>query len=212
MSSFKIASLVFRTLSKPVANALKQQAKTHDIFRSLCINVAQVAHRTEMNWKMKVLGYKKEVIRPLNDARAVDAGANFLGEVFIFGVAASLIFAEQIRSRNQAKKQRTAVDDRLEDLEKEMGERKQEIEGLKVERDTLREELDVLTREADTLTAVMMQVLGKEMHQRSIAWGHQRPQISSEMIQKFENGESVDQSLKESIGLDPDSSASGKKS
>ncbi|KAJ2184607.1 hypothetical protein IW139_006504, partial [Coemansia sp. RSA 353] len=103
MSSFKIASLLFRTLSKPVANALKQQAKSHDIFRSLCINVAQLAHRTEMNWKMKVLGYKKEKIRPLNDARAVDAGANFLGEAFIFSVAVSLILAEQVRSRSQAK-------------------------------------------------------------------------------------------------------------
>ncbi|KAJ2394392.1 hypothetical protein GGI05_002056, partial [Coemansia sp. RSA 2603] len=183
-----------------------QQAKTHDIFRSLCINVAQAAHRTEMNWKMKVLGYKKEVIRPLNDARAVDAGANFLGEAFIFGVAASLIFAEQIRSRSQAKKQRTAVDDRLEDLEKEMDERKQEIENLKSERNTLREELDLLAKESDTLTAVVMQILGKEMQQRSIALGYQRPQVSSEMIQKFEHGESVDQSLKESIGLGSDSS------
>ncbi|KAJ2841983.1 hypothetical protein J3B02_005717, partial [Coemansia erecta] len=175
------------------------QAKSHDVFRSLCINVAQISHRTEMNWKMKVLGYKKEVIRPLSEARAIDAGANFLGELFIFSVAASLIFAEQLRSRSQAKRQRTAVDDRLEELEKEMGERKEEIERLRVERGLLREELDVLVNENDTLAAVVMQMLNTDMKRRSIDWGHPLPKISEDMIQKFENGENIDSSIRESM-------------
>ncbi|KAJ2600134.1 hypothetical protein FB645_002190 [Coemansia sp. IMI 203386] len=199
MSSFKIASLVFRTLSKPVANALKQQAKSHEVFRSLCINVAQVSHRTEMNWKMKVLGYKKEVIRPLSEARAIDAGANFLGELFIFSVAASLIIAEQVRSRSQAKRQRTAVDDRLDELENEMLERKEEMEKLQMERDLLRDEVDVLAKEADTLTGVVMQMLNADMKRRSIDWGHPPAQISAELIEKFENGENVDSSLRETM-------------
>lgn len=68
-----------------------------------------------MTLKMKFLGYKKEVIRPLNDARythwlarddlfllnsstrAVEAGANFLSEAFIFSVAAAVIIAESWR-------------------------------------------------------------------------------------------------------------------
>ncbi|KAJ2637863.1 hypothetical protein GGF40_002054 [Coemansia sp. RSA 1286] len=199
MSSFKIASLVFRTLSKPVANALKQQAKSHEVFRSLCINVAQVSHRTEMNWKMKVLGYKKEVIRPLSEARAIDAGANFLGELFIFSVAASLIIAEQVRSRSQAKRQRTAVDDRLDELENEMLERKEEMEKLRMERDLLRDEVDVLAKEADTLTGVVMQMLNADMKRRSIDWGHPPAQISAELIEKFGNGENVDSSLRETM-------------
>ncbi|KAI7834598.1 optic atrophy 3 protein-domain-containing protein [Kickxella alabastrina] len=199
MSSFKIASLLFRTLSKPVANALKQQAKSHDIFRSLCINVAQIAHRTEMNWKMKVLGYKKEIIRPLNDARAIDAGANFLGEAFIFSVALSLIFAEQVRSRKQAKRQRNAVDDRLEELERDMAEHKEELARVKEERGLLRQELGELTQETDTLSGVLMQVLGREMEKRGVARGHQPAQISQEMVERFENGENVDSSLREAI-------------
>ncbi|KAJ1940803.1 hypothetical protein GGF37_003826 [Kickxella alabastrina] len=199
MSSFKIASLLFRTLSKPVANALKQQAKSHDIFRSLCINVAQIAHRTEMNWKMKVLGYKKEIIRPLNDARAIDAGANFLGEAFIFSVALSLIFAEQVRSRKQAKRQRNAVDDRLEELERDMAEHKEELARVKEERGLLRQELGELTQETDTLSGVLMQVLGREMEKRGVARGHQPAQISQEMVERFENGENIDSSLREAI-------------
>ncbi|KAJ2597120.1 hypothetical protein H4R99_004632, partial [Coemansia sp. RSA 1722] len=181
------------------ANALKQQAKSHEVFRSLCINVAQVSHRTEMNWKMKVLGYKKEVIRPLSEARAIDAGANFLGELFIFSVAASLIIAEQVRSRSQAKRQRTAVDDRLDELENEMLERKEEMEKLRMERDLLRDEVDVLAKEADTLTGVVMQMLNADMKRRSIDWGHPPAQISAELIEKFGNGENVDSSLRETM-------------
>ncbi|KAJ2721727.1 hypothetical protein GGI07_003783 [Coemansia sp. Benny D115] len=213
MSSFKIASLLFRTLSKPVANALKQQAKSHDIFRSLCINVAQVAHRTEMNWKMKVLGYKKEVIRPLNDARAIDAGANFLGEAFIFGVAVSLILAEQLRSRSQVRKQRNAVDDRLDELEKNVEEQRGEIKRLEDERSLLRDEIESLSREADTLSGVLMQILSKEMSQRSAARGNPPlPQISDELVVRFENGENVDSALREAMHGSQSTQLAGKNS
>ncbi|KAG0237790.1 hypothetical protein BGW42_008411 [Actinomortierella wolfii] len=65
---------------------------------------------------MKFLGYKVEAIRPLNDARAVEMGANFLGEAIIFGVAGSLILIEQARSRKSAKDRRNYVDDTLDNL------------------------------------------------------------------------------------------------
>ncbi|KAI8323995.1 OPA3-domain-containing protein [Martensiomyces pterosporus] len=199
MSQFKIASLLFRTLSKPVANALKQQAKSHEFFRSLCINVAQLAHRTEMNWKMKVLGYKKEKIRPLNDARAVDAGANFLGEAFIFGVAVSLIFAEQLRSRNQAQRQRNAVDDRLDSLEKDIVEQGEAMSKLREERDLLRLEFEELAQETLALSSILMQVLGKDMEKWGIDHGHTPTKISKALIERFDNGEDIDSSLRDAI-------------
>ncbi|KAJ2145867.1 hypothetical protein IW136_000805 [Coemansia sp. RSA 678] len=188
MSSFKIASLLFRTLSKPVANALKQQAKSHDIFRSLCINVAQLAHRTEMNWKMKVLGYKKEKIRPLNDARAVDAGANFLGEAFIFSVAVSLILAEQVRSRGQAKRQRNAVDERLDTLEKQVSQYREELDRLEEERAILRTEVDSLSSEYATTSTILMQIIGHGMDKH----GRVPPKIDQQTVDRFLDGERVD--------------------
>ncbi|KAI9504226.1 hypothetical protein GGI25_002464 [Coemansia spiralis] len=199
MSSFKIASLLFRTLSKPVANALKQQAKSHDVFRSLCINVAQIAHRTEMTWKMNILGYKKEKIRPLNDARAIDAGANFLGEAFIFGVALSLIFAEQMRSRNQAQRRRDAVDDRLEEVEKGMREFQGELHKLQEERSQLKSDIDSLTEEAAGLSTILMHVLGKDMHKHGLERGHEPAKITQEIVDQFTNGEDVDSRLRKAI-------------
>ncbi|KAI7863521.1 hypothetical protein BDF14DRAFT_1733806 [Spinellus fusiger] len=70
-----------------------------------------------MTLKMKFLGYKTEIIRPLNDAKAVESGANFLGESFVFSVAATVIIAESWRSHSSAKHRRNHVDDALENLE-----------------------------------------------------------------------------------------------
>ncbi|KAJ2746286.1 hypothetical protein GGI20_001487 [Coemansia sp. BCRC 34301] len=198
MSSFKIASLLFRTLSKPVANALKQQAKSHDLFRSMCINVAQLAHRTEMNWKMNVLGYKKEKIRPLNDAKAIDAGANFLGEAFIFSVALSLLFAEQIRSRNQAQRQRNVVDDRLDELERGMLESKEDLRRMQDERDLLRTEVDGLAEESATLSTMLMYILSKELSRRSMERGHQPTVVSQALVDSFGSDVNADLAARES--------------
>ncbi|KAJ2616245.1 hypothetical protein H4S08_000874 [Coemansia sp. RSA 1365] len=175
-----------------VANALKQQAKSHEIFRSLCINVAQMAHRTEMNWKMHVLGYRKEKIRPLNDARAIDAGANFLGESFIFGVAVTLIFAEQIRSRNQARRRRDAIEDRLEDLETSAAKHTAVLEEFQEERRQLKEEVDNLATEAASLSIILMQVMGREMDRRGIERGRMPPKIGQDVVDRFNGGENVD--------------------
>ncbi|CAO3597210.1 unnamed protein product [Absidia cylindrospora] len=117
MSALKLGSLLVKTLAKPVANSIKVQAKQHPNFKEFCIGVAQKSHKLEMNLKMNFLGYRKEVIRPLNDARAIESGANFISEAFVFSVAASIIIAENWRSRNKDKNRRNYVDDALENLE-----------------------------------------------------------------------------------------------
>jgi len=59
-------------------------------------------------------------IRPLSDAKAIELGANFFSEAFVFMVALSLIIFENYRSRNKAKDQREVLADRLDDLEAEI--------------------------------------------------------------------------------------------
>jgi optic atrophy 3 protein len=56
-------------------------------------------------------------IRPLSEAKAVDTGATFISEAFLFGVAASLIFFESWRSRRKETSRREDVADRLAELE-----------------------------------------------------------------------------------------------
>ncbi|RUS35472.1 optic atrophy 3 protein-domain-containing protein [Jimgerdemannia flammicorona] len=117
MSTIKVGSLIVRTLAKPVANYIKNQAKQHPSFRDFCINVAQTAHRLEMTLKMNFLGYKKEVIRPLNNTKAIEMGANFLSDSIIFAVAATLITVETARSRISTNRRNHFIDDSINRLE-----------------------------------------------------------------------------------------------
>jgi optic atrophy 3 protein len=59
----------------------------------------------------------KPKIRPLSEAKAIESGANFISETFLFGVAAGLIFFESWRSRRKETNRRDDVAERLADLE-----------------------------------------------------------------------------------------------
>lgn len=56
-------------------------------------------------------------IRPLSESKAIDSGANFLSESFLFIVAGGLIVFESFRSRRKETSRREDVADRLRELE-----------------------------------------------------------------------------------------------
>lgn len=118
--ALKFTTLLVRTLSKPMASAIKALAKNNDIFKQGCIGVAQFVHKADANMRMHILGEKKFKIRPLNDNKAIDLGANFLSELFIFSVAFGLVVYELYRSRKKASDQRDAFADDIEVLQGEI--------------------------------------------------------------------------------------------
>ncbi|KAK6455243.1 optic atrophy 3 protein-domain-containing protein [Scheffersomyces xylosifermentans] len=118
--ALKLTSLLVRTVAKPIATALKSQAKEHESFRRACITIAQTVHSTDLKLRMSLLGEKKIKIRPLNDTKAVDNGATFLSELFIFSVAGSLIFYESYKSRKKATDERDALADDISVLQNEI--------------------------------------------------------------------------------------------
>ncbi|KAG2218571.1 hypothetical protein INT45_014160 [Circinella minor] len=159
MSTLKLGSLIIRTLSKPVATSIKTQAKQHAAFKEFCIGVAQRSHKLEMTLKMKFLGYKKEVIRPLNDARAVEAGANFMSEAFIFSVAASIIIAETWRSHSSNKNRRNYVDDALDNLEEDKDKLKELLELTREKQKEQEERIELLAQDNIQLRKILDEVL-----------------------------------------------------
>ena len=56
-------------------------------------------------------------IRPLSEAKAIETGANFISETFLFGVAAGLILIESWRQGRKSNQRRNDVAERLSDLE-----------------------------------------------------------------------------------------------
>ena len=76
--------------------------------------------KTEKEGTKKKDEKPKVKIRPLSDARAIELGANFFSEAFIFGVAVALLLAENYRSSRKANNRRDEVAERLDGLEAEV--------------------------------------------------------------------------------------------
>jgi len=83
-------------------------------------------------------------IRPLSEAKAIDSGANFISEAFLFCGAGGLIVFETWRSRRKEATRQRGVEERLKDLE-------QEVEGLEGERDQYRELVEDFREALDKL-------------------------------------------------------------
>ncbi|TCD66407.1 hypothetical protein EIP91_001398 [Steccherinum ochraceum] len=122
MASAKIATLVIRTLAKPISNQIKTQAKQHERFRSFCVNLAQGMYRAEVQLRTNLLGEPAKHVRPLSETRAIENGANALAEGFLFSVATALIIGETWRSSRSQSKRRDVVDEQLDDLQSKVQE------------------------------------------------------------------------------------------
>ncbi|XP_018569016.1 putative OPA3-like protein CG13603 [Anoplophora glabripennis] len=104
----KLGALLLKQISKPIANLVKEQAKSSPVFRKyVCMPPAQFYNWCEVKAKMWILNLGKPVNIPvLNEAMAIELGANLLGEGIIFTIAAGVLIAEYNRSsRKEATKE-----------------------------------------------------------------------------------------------------------
>ena len=101
----------------------------------------------------------KPRIRPLTEAKAIESGANFISETFLFSVAAGLIFFESWRSRKKETTRRDDVAERLADLEdSEKGARRALVE---LEREVLR----LRAKESGASAPNMRRILPREVYE-----------------------------------------------
>ncbi|XP_037953143.1 putative OPA3-like protein CG13603 [Teleopsis dalmanni] len=111
----KLGILAIKQISKPVANVIKANAKQSPTFRKyICMPPAQFYNWVEVKTKMWALNLGRPVtVPPLNEAMAIELGANLLGEFIIFAIGAGLLILEYARqSKNEYKKQETQKQDR----------------------------------------------------------------------------------------------------
>lgn len=131
MPLIKIGYLLIRTVAKPVANVLKNQTKNHPAFRAACARLAQSYHRTEIRLSRALNNNNNnntsngssvvvKLIRPLDEQKAIELGANFLGEALVFLVAGGILLVDgQLSSQKEAAR-RQAIEDRFTQLEEEI--------------------------------------------------------------------------------------------
>jgi len=79
----------------------------------------------------KKIESRKPRIRPLSEAKAIETGANFAAETFIFAVGISVIVVEQWRQRRKARNQRDDIREDLQELQEELRTVKAELTELK---------------------------------------------------------------------------------
>lgn len=101
----------------------------------------------------------KPKIRPLSEAKAIETGANFISETFLFGVAASLILFESWRSGRKESQRRNDVAERLADLED--SERAARMALVELEREVLR----LRAKEKNAKTTSIVRILPKEIYE-----------------------------------------------
>ncbi|KAI6037381.1 optic atrophy 3 protein-domain-containing protein [Pisolithus microcarpus] len=141
MATVKLATLVIRTVAKPISSQLKNQAKQHPAFRNLCVSLAQRMHTAEVSLRTNILGEPARAhVRPLAETRAIENGANALAEGFLFAVAAALILGESFRTSRAQSKRRDDVDDRLDELATSISSLRDAVEQLRQTQQELEEE------------------------------------------------------------------------
>ncbi|XP_015439639.1 PREDICTED: putative OPA3-like protein CG13603 [Dufourea novaeangliae] len=106
--ALKLGVLFVKQISKPLAKFLVNQAKNHPVFRTyFIIPPAQFYHWAEVKAKMYVMNLGKPTkVAKLNEAMAIELGANLMGEVIIFSVAGGCLVLEYNRQvAKEAKKE-----------------------------------------------------------------------------------------------------------
>jgi optic atrophy 3 protein len=114
-------------------------------------------------------------IRPLSEAKAIDTGANFISETFLFAVTLSLIMFESWRSRRKETSRRNDVADRLKELE---------------ERDEAR------SKRIEEMEMLLKTVATKDQASRSTSWPRLWPTDSSSQSKSADNSTSRDRERK----------------
>uniref|UniRef100_A0A1Q3F1Z7 Uncharacterized protein n=1 Tax=Culex tarsalis TaxID=7177 RepID=A0A1Q3F1Z7_CULTA len=113
----KLGVLAMKQISKPIASLLKKRAKNSPFFRKyVCMPPAQFYNWMEVKTKMWAMNLGKPTAVPvLNEAMAIELGANLLGEIVIFTIGAGLLLLEYQRQvRKEAYKEEVTMQEKLE--------------------------------------------------------------------------------------------------
>eukprot|EP00474_Spongospora_subterranea_P003884 CRZ04342.1 hypothetical protein [Spongospora subterranea] len=114
----KIGSLAIRTLAKPVSKAFVTQSKNHPVWRSMFVRYGQFHHRVQYKFQARLLGHRVRTVKPIDEDKALELGADAISEFMIFGVAGLCISLEVYRNLLNSEESRKA-EEHLEVVEKQ---------------------------------------------------------------------------------------------
>jgi len=123
----KLASLLIKTLAKPMSKKIKVECSNYIITQNALVNIGQTTNAVTARMKIWSEGYAVRSIKPLEREAAVTQGAEFVGEAFIFLVAGGIVLweynkkaEEDTAKKNKATEERRCLDERICALEKSL--------------------------------------------------------------------------------------------
>jgi hypothetical protein len=99
----KLASLLVKTLAKPLSKRIKHEFSRYDFSKQVLIGIGQTSHKVTSRMQIWSAGYRVRSIKPLKPDAALKDGSEFVGESFIFMVSGGLVVFEYNRSQESAK-------------------------------------------------------------------------------------------------------------
>eukprot|EP00053_Salpingoeca_punica_P026194 m.19837 g.19837 ORF g.19837 m.19837 type:complete len:183 (-) comp8551_c0_seq1:158-706(-) len=124
VAALPVAKLVFlgiRQVSKPIANILKKSATDHEFFsKNIIIPIGQGWHWMQVVVPRMSMQNMRTDVRRLSDKDAIALGAEIVGEVFIFTVAAVLLVNEYWQTSKKTAAKEEKVNQHLAQLSDEL--------------------------------------------------------------------------------------------
>lgn len=128
-------AVIDRQIAKEVAahEAARRAAQAPTVKTKEEMEAEEAMTEKEKEEVRRRLAARKPRIRPLSEAKAIEMGANFAAETFIFMVGISVILFENWRQRRKAKNQRDDIREDVQALEQQLKEMKAELEALRAQ-------------------------------------------------------------------------------
>lgn len=111
-TTFKVATLIIKTLVKPIANQLKKNAVHEGPFRDSCHWLGQVSNTVLTHVQLRSMGHKVKKIKPLPTDDAVKAGADLFAEAMVLTTGMLAIGVEVLR---KARSDAAAAEKKIQD-------------------------------------------------------------------------------------------------
>ncbi|XP_053399330.1 optic atrophy 3 protein homolog [Mercenaria mercenaria] len=119
----KLGVLFVKQMSKPLANAVKRSARASPTFKKICMKPAELYHSYEINIKMRILGLGKPTQKQaLSPDKAVELGAEMIGEITLYTFLVGILYAEYSYSARNSEREKDEKKQYLMSLERHVTE------------------------------------------------------------------------------------------
>ncbi|KAF4677079.1 Optic atrophy 3 protein [Perkinsus chesapeaki] len=184
----KVGAALLKTLAKPVSSRIQSLARTDDFWRGKTVALGQALNVVSRQITRIADDNKtRRAIPALKDDAALDWGATFIGESFVFGVTTLIIISEYQRAAKKDREHELHKRIKREEWEaqrlRDIAERERRLQCLENHIEFLERKVNYVAVEQERLSNIMM-----ARDRRDQAEGRGRDLTSEESLERLIEG------------------------